>query len=103
MPLRPAVRVMADLVEAGDHETLLAGAAPIPPPDPFVDEPVWTDRFAQLLRTTDPVRLARVFRGALTADLPSQDDVAAIVVPTLILAWTGDPGHPASTAAACRS
>lgn len=92
-------RVIADLVEAGDHATLLAGAAAIPPPDPLADEPRWTDRFAELLATTDPVRLARVFRGATTADLPAEDAVAAIDVPVLILAWTGDPGHPASAAA----
>ncbi len=92
-------RVIADLVEAGDHDTLIEGAARIPPPDPLADEPVWTDRFAVLLATTDPVRLARVFRGAPTADLPPEADVAAIDVPVLILAWTGDPGHPASAAA----
>ena len=60
---------------------------------------VWSDRFPELLATVDPVRLARVFRGAVTADLPEPDAIAAIDVPALILAWTGDPGHPASTAA----
>jgi pimeloyl-ACP methyl ester carboxylesterase len=32
-----AYRVMADLVEAGDHESLLRGAAASPPPDPFAE------------------------------------------------------------------
>lgn len=92
-------RAIADLVEAGDHKTLLTAAAAIPPPDPLADEPRWTNRFAELLATADPIRLARVFRGATTADLPAEDAVAAIDVPVLILAWTGDPGHPASAAA----
>ncbi|MEO6653873.1 MAG: alpha/beta fold hydrolase [Ilumatobacteraceae bacterium] len=92
-------RVMADLVEAGDHETLLAGAAAGPPPDPFVDDPRWKARFPELLSTCEPTRLARVFRGAATADLPSPDQIAAIEVPALIIAWTGDPGHPVQTAA----
>ena len=94
-----AYGAMADLIEAGDHATLLAGAAAQPVPDPFVGDPRWTDRFRELLATTDPVRLARVFRGAATADLPAPDAIAAIDVPALILAWTGDPGHPARTAA----
>ena len=90
---------MADLVEAREHELLLKGAALMPPPDPFIDEPAWADRFPEVLANTDPVRLARVFRGAATADLPTEAEIATISVPTLILAWTGDPGHPASTAA----
>ena len=91
--------VMADLIATGRHTELLDGARTVPPPDPLTDEPVWTERFERKLATVDPVRLARVFRGAGTADLPSQDDIAAINVPTLILGWTGDPAHPLTTAA----
>ncbi len=90
---------MADLVEAGEHDLLLQGAAQVPPPDPFIDEPAWADRFPEVLANTDPVRLAGVFRGAAVADLPTESEIATISVPVLILAWTGDPGHPASTAA----
>ena len=92
-------REIGDLVEQGEHELLLAGAAALPPPDPFVDDPIWASRFADLLATADPVRLARVFRGAATADLPPESAIATIDVPTLILAWTGDAGHPVTTAA----
>jgi pimeloyl-ACP methyl ester carboxylesterase len=92
-------RIIGDLVEAGQHEILIEGAAQLPPPDPFVGDPAWTERFPELLATTDPLRLARVFRGAATADLPAEDEIAGLSVPTLILAWTGDPGHPARTAA----
>jgi 3-oxoadipate enol-lactonase len=90
---------MADLVEAGEHDMLLAGAAATPTPDPFADDPRWKERFPDLLAREDPTRLARVFRGAGTADLPTPDEIAGIDVPTLILAWTGDPGHPVTTAA----
>lgn len=89
----------ADLVEAGDHDALLADAAATPSPDPFRDDPRWKERFPLLLEAADPVRLARVFRGAATADLPTPAEISGIEVPTLILAWTGDRGHPASTAA----
>ena len=39
-----------------------------------------------------------MFRGAAHADLPDPERVATITAPTLILAWSGDPGHPVSTA-----
>ena len=37
-------------------------------------------------------------RGATLADLPSRDALRTIAAPALILAWTGDPVHPASIA-----
>lgn len=90
--------VMADLAEAARHDVLLAGAAATPPPDPLVGDERWAARFAETLRLTEPDRLAEVFRGAATADLPPLDVVATIHVPTLILAWSGDAGHPIATA-----
>lgn len=42
--------------------------------------------------------LATLLRGAAGTDLPASDLVAAIDVPTMILAWTEDPAHPLSTA-----
>ena len=38
-----------------------------------------------------------MLRGASTADLPPKEAVAALTVPVLILAWSGDPGHPLRT------
>jgi 3-oxoadipate enol-lactonase len=52
------------------------------------------------LRSADPHRLATVLQGAATADLPPREQIAAIEVPTLVLAWSGDTGHPVSTARA---
>jgi 3-oxoadipate enol-lactonase len=41
--------------------------------------------------------LPTIFRGAALSDLPSPEEIAGIRQPVLILAWTGDPGHPLST------
>lgn len=41
--------------------------------------------------------LPAILRGAAEADLPPRDAVRALRVPTLILSWAGDPGHPVST------
>ncbi|MEM9513914.1 MAG: alpha/beta hydrolase [Actinomycetota bacterium] len=87
---------MADLVEEGRTDVLVRGVDASPLPDPL-DERA-RDRQKRTLTTTDPTRLARVLRGAGQADLPSPDDIASIRQPALILAWTGDTGHPVSTA-----
>lgn len=91
-------RTMASIIESRGVEPIIAAGAEIAPPDPFVDDPAFRERSAHRMRSADPVRLAGLFRGAATADLPGRDQVAAIGVPTLILAWTGDPSHPVSTA-----
>ena len=88
----------AQLVEEGQLDVLVNGARATAPPDPLIEVPAWRDGFEQMVRTTDPVRLARIFRGAAATDLPEPAAIAAIDVPTLILCWTGDAGHPFSTA-----
>ncbi len=90
-------RRMADLIEAGSLDTVLAAGRQMAPPDPFVGLEGWHDRSATRLRAFEPERLAGLFRGAAAADLPSPEALAAIDIPTLILAWTGDPGHPVET------
>lgn len=91
-------QTMADLIEAGSLDRVLAGSRQMAPPDPFVGFDGWHDRGAARLRSIEQDRLAGLFRGASAADLPAPDAVATIGVPTLILAWTGDPGHPVETA-----
>ena len=44
--------------------------------------------------------LPALLRGAASTDYPPREAVAAIAVPTQILAWTEDPAHPLSTAQA---
>lgn len=86
-------RAAADLIDAEGMEAYLAstrGPAPspeaeaVPDPGPDVTEAL----------------LPSVLRGAALSDLPTPEAVARIAVPTSILAWTDDPGHPLSTAEA---
>lgn len=42
----------------------------------------------------DPRALPCILRGAALSDLASREEVHNVIVPTLILGWDGDPGHP---------
>jgi 3-oxoadipate enol-lactonase len=53
---------------------------------------------AQRYRELDPEVLPAVFRGVGPSDLPPRDALRALDIPTLVLAWDGDPVHPRSTA-----
>lgn len=46
----------------------------------------------------DPRALPCILRGAAASDLPEKELVHAVIVPTLILGWSGDAGHPLSVA-----
>jgi 3-oxoadipate enol-lactonase len=87
----------AELVEAGRIDVLVEGMRTLPVADPLDPDEVRA-RSEAGLRTADPVRLARVLRGAARADLPPPAELATLDVPALVLAWTGDAGHPISTA-----
>jgi len=50
------------------------------------------------VRRMDEKVVPCILRGAASSDLPTRAELHAVVVPTLILAWTGDPAHPVSTA-----
>ncbi len=89
---------MASIAERKGVEPLIAGLAAAPIPDPLADDPQRRARAEANLRSWDAGRLATAFRGAGGADLPSREVIATITAPTLILAWTGDAGHPVSTA-----
>jgi 3-oxoadipate enol-lactonase len=90
--------MMAQMVETGQSEVMVAGARATPPPDPLIGNDLWLDGIGETFLSTDPVRLARIFRGAAVTDLPAPEAIAAINVPTLIMAWTGDAGHPVASA-----
>jgi pimeloyl-ACP methyl ester carboxylesterase len=71
--------------------------------------PVLRDELAPLARAMvdgalrlEPRRMAAIFRGAADSDLPSLEAIASAVGerPVLVLAWTGDDGHPRSSAEA---
>ena len=88
----------ATVIETEGVEVMIEARAALAPPDPFLDDPSYRDRSAAATRRWDPARLAHVMRGAARADFPSREQIAGISVPTLILAWTGDPVHPTATA-----
>jgi pimeloyl-ACP methyl ester carboxylesterase len=88
----------AALIEAGALERVIAAGALVAPPDPLVDDPDFHTRRAAGMRSWDPQRLAHAMRGATRAQLPTREQIASIRCPVLVLAWTGDPGHPVSTA-----
>jgi pimeloyl-ACP methyl ester carboxylesterase len=52
------------------------------------------ERFADL----DGALLATVLRGAASSDLPPIGELQRLRQPALVLAWSGDGGHPVSTA-----
>lgn len=86
-------RAQADLVERGGLAAFLdAGRnAPLVPAQAAAPS---------TLPQIDVELMPSVLRGAALANFPPRDDVAGIEVPTTILAWTGDPAHPLSTAEA---
>ena len=67
----------------------LGSAAPVPPA--LAEAP-------DTLPAVAPELLPTVMRGAAGTDLPHRKGIVRLTVPTLILAWTGDRGHPLSTA-----
>ena len=90
--------LMADIVDARGPAALIAGLDAAPVPDPLIDDQGRRARSEAGLRAADGTRLATIFRGAAGADLPPAEQISTIAVPTLILAWSGDAGHPVSSA-----
>jgi pimeloyl-ACP methyl ester carboxylesterase len=88
----------AVIIEREGVEPVIAARALLPLPDPYAGDDVRRKQQAANTRSWDPARLARVMRGAALADMPERAAVATIGAPVLILAWTGDPIHPESTA-----
>jgi 3-oxoadipate enol-lactonase len=91
---------VAQIVEARGHDTFLRAMRAGPVPEPLAGRSEWDDAYERAIRATEPARIARVFRGAGRADLPSREALRALRVPTLVLAWAGDPGHPERSALA---
>jgi 3-oxoadipate enol-lactonase len=90
--------LIASMIEDRGVEALVTSRAEIEPPDPYRGDAQRREQQAEAIRAWDPDRLALVMRGATEANLPDRDELTQIGLPTLILAWTGDPVHPISTA-----
>jgi pimeloyl-ACP methyl ester carboxylesterase len=84
-------RLTADLVEAQGMSALLATENEAVQPPAMAEAPPTNPDVSEALLPT-------IFRGASEADLPAREAIAGIKVPTLVLAWIADPGHPLSTA-----
>lgn len=64
------------------------------PPPHIYSGPGWTRPAVEVTERLLP----SILRGAARSDLPSDNALTALDLPVLILAWSGDPGHPLSTA-----
>jgi len=100
---RPAQRALyeagADLIDVEGLAAFAEVSALAPPPKLFAGLGLdWGAQARQRALALDAATFPSVLRGAAASDLPDADAVAAITVPTLILAWTGDDTHPVSTA-----
>tara|TARA_Y100001947_G_scaffold140738_1_gene131851 strand:- start:513 stop:1346 length:834 start_codon:yes stop_codon:yes gene_type:complete len=84
-------RTNAELIERHGVEAFVKLGSTTPVPPALADAP-------ESLPAVDETLLPTVLRGAAAADLPPKEELARIDVPTLILAWTGDPTHPLRTA-----
>ena len=83
-------RAMAKVIESRGIDGFMELAARYPnPPAVPADLVIRPD--------VDEALLPIVLRGAAESDLPPADELVGIAQPVLILAWTGDPGHPLST------
>ncbi len=78
----------------------LVAESPVGGQAPFVSEavPDGAEACARQLFSMDRRALPAILRGAAVSDLPSPKEVRLVVVPTLILAWSGDAGHPVAIA-----
>lgn len=67
---------------------------------PFVSEavPYCGEACARQVFSMDRRALPAILRGAAVSDLPAREEVRLVIVPTLILAWSDDAGHPVATA-----
>lgn len=88
-----AYRASADLLEREGLAAFTAASESLPPM-PILAEGGWPEPEPRISERLFPT----VMRGAALSDLPDPEALRAIGVPTLLLPWDGDPGHPVSTA-----
>lgn len=84
-------RCEAEAVERDGIEAFIAADTGAPAPPATVGVPATVPDVSASL-------LPALLRGAAASDLPAEQEVAGVEVPTTILAWIEDPAHPLSTA-----
>ena len=87
-------RAGADLVESRGMRVYLEQVHAQPVPEILSE---FAGLYRQVPAVSEPL-LPAVLRGAAASDLPDPEAVRGVNVPTLLLAWETDPGHPVSTA-----
>jgi len=94
-----ALEADADLVELRGPKRLAEAVRgrPLPPLLARI-RPDTREVDARHLQAMDPKYLALALRAAARSDLPRPEELRAVIVPTLILAWPDDPLHPLATA-----
>jgi pimeloyl-ACP methyl ester carboxylesterase len=94
-----AYEAAASLVERGGVPAYLKALQSAREPRILVEElPEAREIALRHVGRMDHKVMPSILRGAASSDLPTREEVRSIVVPTLILAWTGDHAHPVSTA-----
>ncbi|MDQ6725374.1 MAG: alpha/beta hydrolase [Actinomycetota bacterium] len=89
----------ARLVERQGVPAYLNALQSVGEPQILVEElPESREIWLRHARRMDQKVIPSILRGAASSDLPGREEVRSIVVPTLILAWTGDPAHSVATA-----
>lgn len=86
---------MAGIAEAKGIDRLVALSRAQPPTTMFGDE--GKARSLENLAAMDPGAFPHVMRGAAASDLPAPETLRSVHVPTLVLSWAHDAGHPVST------
>ena len=79
-----AIMAQAALMQSPDPENWVAGLMANMDPMPYL--------------SPDIKGLVNVLEGSAQSDLPDPAMFDSLTMPALILAWTGDPGHPLSSA-----
>ena len=99
-------RVQAAMYRAGARVVAVGGMGPFvtmgraaPAPRILSGElaPV-RDVALEAMEHLDRTVVPHILRGAASSDMPAKDALATLDIPTLVLAWEGDPGHPLATA-----
>ncbi len=91
----------ATACERGGMRSLLESWQSRPQPGILDRElPLARDITMRHLAAMDERALPAILRGMAQSDLPSQEELASLVLPALVLAWEGDPCHPVATASA---
>jgi pimeloyl-ACP methyl ester carboxylesterase len=99
-------RVQAGVYRAGATIVRTAGLGPFvtmgraaPPPKILTGDLAHVrDAMFDAMQRLDIRVVPHIMRGASKSDLPAKEALAELAVPTLIVAWKGDSGHPLSTA-----